>query len=192
MIIADLRTGIHAGHQRFAQIFKGSLTALPIIRTKRMGPPVRPAVFFLGYCLSLLACAVSRARDRSPRELSRGAAYILLAEAIAASVGLSLGDRAAGKSLAAHRLCKLAGPAPSCSSVLVPQFCTGCPQADRNRSATKHERDTGPLALCHSPVAGPSPRRNKGLNSVSLLHATAASKGPHSRSRHFSAAAKPS
>jgi hypothetical protein len=37
----------------------------------------------------------------------------------------------------------------------VPQFCTDCPQADRNRSATKHERDTGPLALRHSPVTAP-------------------------------------
>ena len=133
-----------------------------------MGPLVRPAGFFLGYCLSLLACAISRARDRSPREFSHIAADILLAEANCCLRGIEL-RQSAGESLAAHRLCKLAGPKPSCSSVLVPQFCTECPQADRNRSATKHERDTGSLALCHSPVAGPSPRRNKGSKSVSPL-----------------------
>jgi hypothetical protein len=41
--------------------------------------------------------------------------------------------------------------------VLVLQLCTACPQAHRNRSATKHERDTGPLAPRHSSVTSMSP-----------------------------------
>ena len=41
--------------------------------------------------------------------------------------------------------------------VLVLQLCTACPQAHRNRSATKHERDTGPLAPRHSSVTPMSP-----------------------------------
>jgi hypothetical protein len=83
------------------------------------------------------------------------------------------------------------GSQPSCSSVLLLQICTVCPQDNRNGSATKHERNTGPLARCHSTVAVPSPRRNKGSNSVSLLP-QGASKGSDSRSRHFSAATKAS
>jgi len=44
-------------------------------------------------------------------------------------------------------------PAPL---VLMRQICTVCPQDDRNGSATEHERDTGPLAQRHAPVAGAS------------------------------------
>src|SRR4029077_16636617 len=72
-----------------------------------------------------------------------------------------------------------AGPKPRVF-VLLLQICTDYPKAGRNGPATEHERDTGTLALCHSPVTASKQELER-----RVAIATAASKGPHSQKPPF-------